>query len=88
MKELLRSMIIDAVKCMYAELKVAPSKGSWNSMTSTKIPSTYDVVKKYKTIFATISAIADSFGDENIKAMVKTASDKLPEAEEENILGL
>ena len=88
MKELLINMIMDAVKSMYAEIKVAPSKGSWNSMTSTKIPSTYDVVKKYKTIFATVAAIADSFGDENIKAMIKTASDKLPEAEEENILGL
>ena len=88
MDKMLMEMIIDAVKCMYAELKVAPAKGGWNSLTSTKVPSTFDVVKKYKTIFGTIQALADSFGNENIKSMVKNASDTLPEAKEENVLGL
>ena len=88
MDKILMEMVVDAVKCMYAELKVAPSRGGWNSLTSTKIPSTFDVVKKYKTIFGTIQALADSFGNEDIKSMVKNASDKLPEAEEENELGL
>jgi hypothetical protein len=88
MDKLLMDMITDACKSLYAEMKVAPIKGGWNNLTSTKVPSTYDVVKKYKAIFGTIQALADSFGNDNIKDMVKQASATLPETESENVLGL
>ena len=88
MDKLLMDMITDACKSLYDEMKVAPIKGGWNNLTSTKVPSTYDVVKKYKTIFGTIQALADSFGNDNIKDLLKKSCDKLPETEPENILGL
>ena len=88
MKELLTSMIIDAVKNMYAELKVAPVQRSYNKLTGTKIPTSYDVVAKYKTIFGTVAALADAYGDDTIKSMIKTANDNLPEEKEQNVLGL
>ena len=59
-----------------------------NRTTGTKIPGTYDIIKKYTAIFKQINGIAISFCSNDVQTMVQNAAETIEKTAVEEPQGI